>query len=77
MHIILLVRYMIAGKLTLDLNSKSLEQYCQKIIDVCSSTNDKVIEIFNKAVDIVNSIEDLTDDRLKRQAIMSEMIAKI
>lgn len=75
-HIILLVRYLIAGELNLDFNSRKIEAYCQKIIDVCSTSNDQVIKIYNRAVTILTSIEDLTDDRLKRQAIMSEMITQ-
>ena len=76
-HIILLVRNIIAGELKIDFNSKKIEAYCQKIIDVCSSSSQEAIDIFNQAVNIVRSIDDLTDDRLKRQAVMNEMIAKI
>ncbi|MDI5682145.1 hypothetical protein MJI72_23810, partial [Salmonella enterica subsp. enterica serovar Kentucky] len=32
---------------------------------------------FQRAVDIVLSIDDITDDRMKRQAILDEMLAKI
>ncbi|WP_367390722.1 AIPR family protein [Lewinella sp. LCG006] len=76
-HIILLVRFIISGKEMPELNSRKMEGYCQKIIDVCAKSNDEVINIFNKAVAIINSIEDLTDDRLKRQSVMQEMIDKI
>jgi len=76
-HIMFLVRIIIAGREVPNINSKKIEGYCQKIIDALAKHGPSVIEPFQKAVDIVTSIEDMTDDRLKRQAIMEEMINKI
>jgi hypothetical protein len=76
-HLIVLVRAIIAGKEMPKLNSNKIEQYCQKIIDACSSHGESLKAPFRKAVEIMLSVEDLTDDRLKRQAVMDEMLAKI
>lgn len=76
-HLIVLVRALIAGKEIPKLNSNRMEQYCQKIIDACSSHGDSLKGPFRRAVEIMLSVEDLTDDRLKRQAVMDEMLAKV
>ncbi|BFM05341.1 AIPR family protein [Halioxenophilus aromaticivorans] len=76
-HLIVLVRAIIAGKEIPKLNSNKMEQYCQKIIDACSSHGDALKAPFRQAVEILLSVEDLTDDRLKRQAVMDEMLDKI
>jgi len=76
-HLIVLVRAIIAGKEIPKLNSNKMEQYCQKIIDVCSSHGEALKKPFRHAVAIMLSVQDLTDDRLKRQAVMDEMLDKI
>lgn len=76
-HILLLVRIIIAGKTMPEINSKNIVSYSQKIIDTCAKSSDEVVSVYNRAVEIVHSIEDLSDDRLKRQAVMNEMIEKI
>ncbi len=76
-HTILLLRVIVGGKELPKLNSKKMETYCQKIIDVCAKSNEEITDIYNKALKIITSVEDLTDDRLKRQAIMNEMIETI
>lgn len=54
-----------------------MEVYCNKIITEMTKHGDKIKATFQRAVDIVLSIDDITDDRMKRQAILDEMLAKI
>lgn len=76
-HIMLIIRYIIGGELKVNLNSKKIETYCQNIIEVCSKPSQELASIYNDSVNMLTSIEDLTPDRLKRQAIMTEIISKI
>ncbi len=54
-----------------------MDTYCGKIITEMTKHGDKVKSTFQKAVEIVLSVEDITDDRMKRQAILDEMLNKI
>ncbi|WP_422450683.1 AIPR family protein [Endozoicomonas sp. ALB091] len=76
-HIIALVGAIVAGKTVPNLNSRHIEAYCKKIIDKFTKHGKSVVEAFQQAVDILQSTENLTDDRLKRQAITSEMLDKV
>lgn len=76
-HILLLVKTIIAGRQTPEINSKKIQKYCKKIIDVCAKPNDKLVKPFSRAVEIILSVDNLTDDHLKRQTIMEEMLAKV
>ncbi|MCF8307947.1 MAG: AIPR family protein [Bacteroidales bacterium] len=76
-HLLLIVRNILAGGSVPEINSKKIENYCQNIIDAFAKHGDSVKEPFNKAVEIIQSIDEITDDRLKRQTIMDEMLQKI
>lgn len=76
-HMLPVVTAMVAGKGIPALNSKAVEAYCQKVIDLFVRHNDEANEVFEKAVACVNSLGDLTSDRLKRQAVLEELLAKI
>ncbi|HII3096060.1 TPA: AIPR family protein [Morganella morganii] len=77
-HLMAVVGALIAGKeIPKNMNSKRMDIYCGKIITAMTKHDDKIKENFNKAVKIVLSIDDITDDRMKRQAILEEMLAKI
>jgi hypothetical protein len=76
-HLLALVGAIVAGKDVPKLNSRSMEKYCQTIIDAFSKPGSSVVNPFNQAVKILSSIEDITEDRLKRQLIMEEMLKKI
>lgn len=76
-HILVLVGAIVAGKEIPKLNSKSIEPYCQKIIDAFSKPGSSVLDPFRQAVNIISSMDDITDDRLKRQSVMEEMLGKI
>ena len=76
-HLMAVVGALIAGKEIPRLGAKKMDSYCGKIITEMTKHGDKIKATFQKAVDIVLSIEDITDDRMKRQAILEEMLAKI
>lgn len=76
-HILVLVRHIIAGQEIPQFNSRKMESYCQKIVDAFSSHGENVIEAFRNAVSILESFDEITNDRLKRQAVLKEMLDKI
>jgi hypothetical protein len=75
-HVLPLVRAIICGKDLPLLNSRAAETAATKLIDVMSH-RDQALEAFSKAIAIIDSFGEITDDRLKRQAILSEMLAKV
>jgi hypothetical protein len=76
-HILVLVRAIVAGQGIPKLNSRQIEPYCQKLVDAFCQHGELAINSLRQAVDIVQSMGDVTNDRLKRQTIMEEMLAKI
>lgn len=76
-HILSIVRALVCGKKSEQLNSKGVEVNCAKLISVMSQHGTATTEIFTRAVEICQEIGDVTRDRLKRQAILAEMLAKI
>jgi len=76
-HILSLVSAIVSGKNIPPLNSRKTDDYCQKIISTFSSHNDDAIKIFNKAVNLISDLGDVTNDRLKRQAVLDELLEKI
>ena len=77
-HILPLIRVLLLGNDTAkQLNSKQIEKECDKIIEVMSSHNDQAVELFKKSLEFINSIDNVTEDRLKRQAIFSEILEKV
>ena len=73
-HILVLVRVIIAGKELPQLTSRSIENYCQSIIDSLAQYGDTVIVPFKTAVEIIENLGEITNDRLKRQAVLQEML---
>lgn len=76
-HLIALVAAMTAGKDIPPLNSKKIDEYCQKIIDMFARHNENAVQIFNNAASIISSLGNVTNDRLKRQSVMEELLNKI
>lgn len=76
-HIMSIVGALIAGKNIPSIGSNKMDIYCNKIITQMTKHGDEIKNIFQKAVDIVSSIDGITDDRMKRQAILDEMLSKI
>lgn len=76
-HILPLVRAIAGQKATEPLNSRSIERSAAAVIQKMAHHSPATTEIFAKAVDICQSLGTVTADRLKRQAILSEMLAKV
>lgn len=76
-HMLTLVREILCGGDTHPLNSKKAEQSALKIIAVMGKHGQDATDAFNKAVGICQELGDVTSDRLKRQSILSEMLALV
>jgi len=76
-HIIHLLPYLVIEKANKpNLNAKQIKTYCETLISVLHD-NDQLKDKINEALAIIQSIPNLTDDRLKRQAASKEMIDEI
>ncbi|MCF8070727.1 MAG: AIPR family protein [Desulfobacterales bacterium] len=76
-HILVLIKAIVAGKECPNTNSKKIEPYCQKLIDTFSKHSDSATAPFSRAVEIIESLGEITDDRLKRQLVLEEMLSEI
>ena len=76
-HILALVAAMVAGKDIPPLNSKKIDRYCQTIIDAFGRHSEDAVRIFNDAVGLIDTLGDVTNDRLKRLAVLDELLEKI
>jgi hypothetical protein len=76
-HMLPLVRGMICGPNIPNLNSKQAEKTAQQIIAVMGHHGPPATDVFNKIVNICQGVRDGTSDRLKRQVILSEMLAMV
>ncbi|MGE8271328.1 MAG: AIPR family protein [Stenotrophomonas geniculata] len=73
-HLIALVADLIAGSNTPDLSSRTIERYSQRLIEVLSR-HDSSVPYFKAAAAVIESLAPVSDDRLKRGAILEEMRA--
>ncbi len=76
-HILSIVRGIICGKGNHQLNSRQAELSAETIVSKIGKHGHPTTDIFMRAVGICQSFEDVTADRLKRQLILAEMLAKI
>lgn len=76
-HMLPLVRAIICGNKSLPLNSKQVQLASDRIIGVMGQHGDPATEVFEKVVAICHQLGDVSSDRLKRQAILGEMLALI
>ena len=76
-HILPVAAALVSGKQIPRMNSKDITKYAQAIIDKFAEHNAEGTAVFAKAVQIANEIGVITDDRLKRQAVLDEMLGKI
>lgn len=76
-HMLPLVRVAVAGKDVSKLNSNAIERQAQAVIGVVSRHGQGATALFTQLVGICQSMGEVTSDRLKRQAILAEMTAKI
>lgn len=76
-HIMYLLPYLIARKGNKpNLNSRQILSYCDSIISLLNDNEQLRIKI-DMALSILHSMPNLTDDRLKRQAVSKEMLDQI
>lgn len=76
-HILLLARAIVAGKEVPFLNSAAMESHCQKLVKAFCQAGEAATRPLQRAVEIIGTLGDVTDDRLKRQAITDEMLSKV
>ena len=76
-HMLPLVRAIVFGKDILLLNSNQVEKSAQKIISVMGQHGESATVIFEKISGICHDLGEVSTDRLKRQAILAEMLAAI
>lgn len=76
-HMLPLIRALVCGKDLGHLNSRQVEQGAQKIIDIMGQHGPQATEIFSKVVSVCQNLGEVTGDRLKRQAILAEMLAMV
>ncbi len=76
-HVLALVSAIVAGKEVPRLNSKAIENYSDKIVDLFQVQSNRINAILTKAVEIINSLGEITNDRLKKQASLLEMPERV
>ena len=76
-HILPVVAAIVAGKELPKLNSKKADKYCQKIIDTFGQHSEQSTNVFKRAVRYIEELGEVTNDRLKRQAVLAELLGKI
>lgn len=76
-HILPLVAAIVSGKKVPPRNSRKMEKFAQKIIDVFQSHNTEATQIIQKAISLIEDPEDISFDRLKRQSVLEDALRKI
>lgn len=76
-HVMPLAAAIVAGKEMPAMNSRKMDEYCQKIIDKFSHHSPEGTEVFTRAIKIIEDLGEISNDRLKRQAVLDEMLSKI
>jgi hypothetical protein len=76
-HIIMLFKYVVHSKVEeLKPDSRAIDKYSQKIIDVLISEDKSYIKYFQKCQNIIDMLDLPTDDSLKRAKYTTELIGK-
>jgi hypothetical protein len=76
-HMLAIARAILVGKEFENIHSRKVEKSAQTVIEAMSQHGPVATEIFTHAVHICQSLGDVSRDRLKRQAILTEMLAKV
>jgi hypothetical protein len=76
-HILPLARTIICGSDLLPLNSNQIDKAAQKVIGVMGQHGESATVLFERIAGICQGLGDVSADRLKRQAILTEMLAAI
>lgn len=73
-HMLPLVWAIVNGKDVVRLNSRAAERGAQAVIDVMGQHGARASETFSRIAEICTGLGEVTADRLKRQAILQEML---
>lgn len=76
-HMLPVVWAIVNGRDAPRLNSRQVERQAQAVIDVMAQHGAPANEIFTRVAGICNGLGEVTSDRLKRQAILGEMLALV
>jgi hypothetical protein len=76
-HMLPLVRAIVSGRELLPLNSGKAENAAAKLIQVMGQHGQPASEVFARSVNICQGLGEVSADRLKRQAILGEMLALV
>lgn len=76
-HVLAVVGALVGGKEVPPLNSRAVEKYAERIIEQFQVQSEQVNETLTRAVDLITGVGEVTNDRLKRQAIMEEILGQI
>ncbi|MGX1803972.1 AIPR family protein, partial [Brevundimonas naejangsanensis] len=76
-HILPLVRTIISGSGSPPLNSKAASKSANLVIERMAQHSTQTTDIFLKAVDVCQSLGEVSRDRLKGRPILTEMLAKL
>ncbi|EGI76482.1 AIPR family protein [Hylemonella gracilis] len=76
-HMLPLTWAIVNGKDVVHLNSRAAERGAKALIDVMGQHGARASETFNRIAEICTGLGEVTTDRLKRQAILQEMLALI
>lgn len=76
-HMLPMVRAILVGSNVQPLNARQVEQEAGKIIEVMGQHGQPATDVFNRIVAICQGLGEVTSDRLKRQAILGEMLAMV
>lgn len=76
-HMLPLVWAIVNGRDVVRLNSRAAERGAQAVIAVMGQHGARANETFNRIAEICTGLGEVTADRLKRQAILQEMLALI
>lgn len=76
-HMLAVVGAIISGKDIPLLNSRKIETYAKKIVDMFQTQNEQINEILTQAAGIIASLGDVNNDRMRRQIVLEELYEKI
>jgi GTPase Era involved in 16S rRNA processing len=76
-HILAVVKAIVCGKTSNKLGSRDVEKEAAKIVSVMEKHGPEATSVFDKATKICVNLGEVTNDRLKRQAILTEMLENI
>jgi hypothetical protein len=76
-HLLMIIKYQSAGLNIPSLGMKKLDRYCNKILESLVSGGKGSVPIFLKAAQLIESLDDASRDRLKRQAYTTEILNRL